>query len=68
MLPWPRKDNCNANNPAGIAELDNGTLLMCIEATIAHSKGAGQGTHKVLAQGPGPIHGSQALIQITSYS
>eukprot|EP01050_Picozoa_sp_SAG11_P052558 SAG11_NODE_30516_length_300_cov_0.771144_1_plen_59_part_01 len=28
----------------GIVQLDNGTLLMCMEATIAHSSGASQGT------------------------
>jgi hypothetical protein len=32
------------NNPAGIAQLDNGTLLMCMEASIAHGGGASQGT------------------------
>ena len=44
VFPWPRRDNCNVNNPAGIFQLDNGTLLMCMEATIAHAGGAGQGT------------------------
>eukprot|EP01052_Picozoa_sp_SAG31_P036407 SAG31_NODE_4539_length_3154_cov_17.499836_2_plen_377_part_00 len=44
VLPWPRRDNCNVNNPAGIVLLENGTLLMCLEVSIAHASGASQGT------------------------
>ena len=34
-LPWSEEYNCNVNNPAGWVQLENNSLVMCYEATVA---------------------------------
>lgn len=50
------------NNPAGIVQLENNTLLMCYEATVEHGgKAAGQAT-AIVASDSGSWRGPWRLV------
>merc|ERR1712232_571054 len=37
-FPWSEQYNCNVNNPAGWALLENNSLVMCYEASVVSSR------------------------------
>jgi hypothetical protein len=61
LLISPVPSKRQVNNPAGLVQLENDTLLMGYEATVTHGGGTGQGT-AVIASDSGSWRGPWRLV------